>query len=554
MPPSLHVLKGVNAGQHISLSGDKIVLGRSPDCQVVIPENSVSRAHAHILCIQGKYYIEDQRSRNHTFVNNQQISTRVALKNDDTIRICDFVAVFEDQPNKPLPAFMERPSEELEEDIDHPTVEATLQHQTSLLIEAQSAAQVRALLEISSNLSNTLELDHLLPRIVDSLFQLFRQADRCFIILHEEASGRLMPRVIKTRRPQEEANARFSRSIVKQCLESKQLYLSNNAETDPRVVSQSIVDFRIRSVMCAPLVTGDGKPFGVIQLDTQDRNKKFSQDDLNLLLGVANQASIALENARLYREVQERARLERDMQVAHQVQRSFLPQRMPNLPSYEFFAHYEPAQTVGGDYYDFVTMGAKRLAINVGDVAGKGVAAALLMAKLSSDARYCLLSENDVLSALARLNNLVCQGAGQMQRFITLATVILDADNHSAMAFNAGHMSPLLYNGTTGTITEIVSRQDSGLPMGIMEDQAYTATQVALTAGDCLILFSDGVTDAESARKTAFGQKGLVASLKSDGPGNPRSLGERIVKAVKQHASGRAQNDDITLVCFGRIA
>jgi serine phosphatase RsbU (regulator of sigma subunit) len=176
------------------------------------------------------------------------------------------------------------------------------------------------------------------------------------------------------------------------------------------------------------------------------------------------------------------------------------------------------------------------------------------MAKLSSDARYCLLSENDVLSALARLNNLVCQGAGQMQRFITLATVILDADNHSAMAFNAGHMSPLLYNGTTGTITEIVSRQDSGLPMGIMEDQAYTATQVALTAGDCLILFSDGVTDAESARKTAFGQKGLVASLKSDGPGNPRSLGERIVKAVKQHASGRAQNDDITLVCFGRIA
>ena len=553
MPALLHVLKGNNAGEHIPLSGDKVVLGRNPDCNIIIPETSVSRDHAHILRIQGKYFIEDQRSRNHTFVNNQQIAARMALKNDDTIRICDFVAVFEEVSLRPLPPDLAPLSEEAEEGENGcSTIEATLRHHTSLLLEAQPAAQVRALLEISGNLNKTLELDTLLPRIVDSLFQLFKQADRCFIILRDDGTGRLIPRVAKMRRAQDETNARFSRSIVKKCMESKQLFLTNNAPEELGLGNQSIVDCHIHSVMCAPLLVGEGKPFGVIQLDTQDRTRKFSQDDLNLLMGVANQAAIALENARLYREVQERAKLKRDMQVAHQVQRSFLPQRMPDLAGYEFFAYYEPAQTVGGDYYDFVSMGPQRLAINVGDVAGKGVAAALLMAKLSSDARYCLLTQTEVITALARLNDLVCQGAGQMDRFITLATVILDAVRHTALVINAGHMSPLLYRGTDKTITQTVSRKDSALPMGIMEGQTYSPCEVSLAPGDSLILFSDGVTDAASVRNESFSNKGLMAALGEEGPSHPAALGQRIVKGVKRHALGRSQNDDITLVCFGR--
>jgi serine phosphatase RsbU (regulator of sigma subunit) len=197
-------------------------------------------------------------------------------------------------------------------------------------------------------------------------------------------------------------------------------------------------------------------------------------------------------------------------------------------------------------------MGPQRLAINVGDVAGKGVAAALLMAKLSSDARYCLLTQPEVITALAHLNDLVCQGAGQMDRFITLATVILDAVRHTALVINAGHMSPLLYRGADKTITQTVSRKDSALPMGIMEGQTYTPCEVSLAPGDSLILFSDGVTDAASVRNESFSNKGLMAALGAEGPSHPSALGERLVKAVKRHALGRSQNDDITLVCFGR--
>src|SRR5262249_50805326 len=282
-----------------------------------------------------------------------------------------------------------------EEEEGGSTVEATILHGSGVLLESHPSEKLRNLIEISGNLSKTLELDRLLPKIVDSLFQLFKQADRCFIILVEEGSGRMLPKVIKTRRPQDEANARFSKSIVRQCVESKQAFLSNNADSDKRILSQSVVDFRIRSVMCAPLIGTDGNPFGVIQLDTQDRSKKFGEDDLNLLGGVANQASIALENAKLYRDIQVRAQRDRDLHLAEEVQRGFLPQQLPQLPGYEFYAHYSPAQEVGGDYYGYVPLGPNRLALSVGDVAGKGVAAALLMAKLSSDVRFCLLSEAD---------------------------------------------------------------------------------------------------------------------------------------------------------------
>jgi len=297
--PSLHVLKGANEGALIPLDGDKVVLGRNPDCGVVIPATSVSRTHATILRLHGKYYIVDgdgdkERSRNGTFVNNQAVTARTPLKNNDKIRICDFQAAFLDG---------EPPHDDGGDDTASSTVEAMLGHSSHLLLETQPAERLRGLLEISSSLNQTLQIDLLFPKIGDSLFQLFRQADRCFLILAEDGGKRLVPRLVKTRRSGEETTARFSRAIVRRCLESAQAFLSDDATRDDRVqLSQSVVDFRIRSVMCVPLCAPDGRAFGVIQLDTQDRSKKFNQDDLKLLWGVANQAAVALENARLHEE------------------------------------------------------------------------------------------------------------------------------------------------------------------------------------------------------------------------------------------------------------
>src|SRR6516162_2949670 len=320
---SLQFDTGMNEGQKLTLEGgERYSFGRNPDCQVVIPETSVSREHAQILRIQGRYYIEDLKSRNGTFVNNQRINSRTLLNNNDKIRICDFQATFHDSATLPLPAELTKHEEEPEEpDDSSTTVEATLSHSSNLVLQTQPAEKLKTLLDISSSLSKTLELDPLLPKIVDSLFQLFRQADRCFIILVEEGTGKLIPKVIKTRRPHDEANARFSRTLVKKCTETAQAMLSDDASADKNIpLSQSVVDFRIRSVMIAPLVGAEGKAFGVIQLDTQDRGKKFTQDDLTLLLGVCNVASISLENAKMHEGRLAQERTKRDLELARQVQ------------------------------------------------------------------------------------------------------------------------------------------------------------------------------------------------------------------------------------------
>src|SRR5579884_161423 len=550
--PKLHVLKGANEGTSIPLDGDKFVLGRNPDCDIVIAATSVSREHAQIVRVQNRYYIEDKQSRNGTYINNQAITTRTPLQHNDRIRICDFQAAFIDQPSSSIPTVDDLGTEDAPESTS--TVEAMLSNSSSnLLLETQPAEKLRHLLEISSNLTKTLNLDALMPKMAESLFALFRQADRCFIIQAEEGTNRMLPRVVRTRRAHEETNARPSKTIVKKCLETGQAFLSDDASRDDRIqMSQSVVDFRIRSVMCVPLVTPDGKAFGVIQLDTQDRGKKFTQEDLKLLWGVANQASIAMENARLHEEAVQRERIRRDLELATRVQASFLPSSRPQVAGYDFYARYQPAQAVGGDYYDFIPLPQGRWAVAVGDVAGKGVSAALLMAKLSSDTRFCFLAEPDPAQALAKLNDQLYPFTSAMDRFVTLVVAVLDPSRHSVTLVSAGHPSPILTRRGASAMQDALPKNIAGLPLGMVEGCPYDSFQLQLQPSDNLLLFSDGVPDALDARNNSFAMTGIQRVVQEAGPISASVLGERIIKAVAQHASSGDPHDDITLVCLGR--
>ncbi len=531
-------------GTQIPLNGDKFILGRNPECAIVIPITSVSREHAQIVRVDGQYYIEDRQSRNGTFVNNQAITNRTALKNNDKIRICDFLAVFheinpDDEPDEPT----------------NTTVEAVLNQSSHMLLETQPAERLRGLLEISANLNKTLQLEELFPKIGDSLFQLFRQADRCFLILAEDDGKKLIPKMVKARQPEEETSARFSRGIVRRCLQDGQAFLSADAKNDERVqLNQSVMDFRIRSVMCVPLCAPDGKAFGVIQLDAQHSTKKFNQEDLKLLWGVANQAAVALDNARLHEETVHQEKVKRDLVLARQVQMSFLPRTLPTVAGYEFYAHYNPANEVGGDYYGFIPLSDGRLGVTLGDVAGKGVPAALLMAKLSSDTRFSMLTESALGRAIGKLNNLLYEFTCPMDRFVTLAAAVVDPVTHSVTLANAGHDSPMWYHYADGSLTDAVPVATSGLPLGIMEDYQYDSCEMVLQPGDCLVLFSDGLTDMLSPGGVRFGFPGIREAVQdASGPATPKVIGELLLQAVMHHASGREAPDDLTMVCFGRV-
>lgn len=555
---SLHVLKGANAGQRIALTKSTIILGREgKDCDVLIPNQAVSRVHAQITHVNGEYFIEDLKSRNHTYVNNKQIDGRSPLRDNDRIKICDAMFTFHSAQDNlpPLPAEFQR-VEPSDEDIELPsTVQATLARMPQQqLLDAAPAERLRALLDISNHLGSAVRQEEQLERITEVLFQTFRQADRCFIILKDETTDLLVVRNFRSRRPTEET-PRFSRTIVRQCLENQEAFLVEDASTDSKfALAQSITDFRIRSVMIAPLVANQ-EGFGVIQLDTQDRSKRFTQEDLKLLTSVAHQASTALDNARLYQEQSRRDRLVRDMEIAEQVQRSFLPQHLPNVPGYEFYAHYKSAMTIGGDYYDFVKLPDNRWVVLLGDVAGKGVPAALLMAKLSAEAKFHVLTQPDAVQAVTRLNRFLLD-AGLSDRFITLAVAVIDPTQHRVSLINAGHVAPMIYRRASEELHEAMDADHSGFPLGVEENGQYQTVDVTLEVGDALMIFTDGVTDALNPDGQQFRLDGVRKVLTSDSaitePIAPGRVGKKVIDGVRAHISGRDQYDDIALVSFGR--
>ncbi len=245
-----------------------------------------------------------------------------------------------------------------------------------------------------------------------------------------------------------------------------------------------------------------------------------------------------------------RERLKFDLELARGVQRGLLPGRLPEIPGYEFVAHYESAYEVGGDYYDFIPLPRQRLAVLVGDVAGKGVVAALLMAKLSADARFCMLAEPDPAAAFARLNSLMNQ-SGTADRFVSMVAALLDPERHTVTLVNAGHPPPLFYHRATRSVAAAIGTEAAGLPLGVLDGFQYASCQVALEPGDCILAFTDGVTEATDVNNVQLQTKGVYAALRG-GAYSPRALGERLVQVVTQFAGGRSQHDDIALVAFGR--
>jgi sigma-B regulation protein RsbU (phosphoserine phosphatase) len=536
-------VKGVSQGATVRLEGERIVLGRNADCGVVLNEPAVSREHAVIRKIQGKYFIEDLKSRNGTFVNHKEVKTRTPLKNKDQIKICDnLLAFFEgDVDDEPIE----------EPDDASSTIEATLAA-SKPSFGTQSSEKLAMLIELGQELSQTLNLDQLLPKVVDNLFNVFRQADRAFLIQSED--GKLIPKVIKTRRANDDGSeARFSKRIVNMCIETGQSLLFEDASSGKVIeLTQSISDCKIRSVMCVPLLSRNGgKPIGVIQLDTLDRFKKFSEDDLKLLLSVAGQAAVAIENASMHDTILARAGLERDLKFAQQVQKSFLPKSMPKLTGYEFFAHYESAQEVGGDYYDFIPLPGPRLGVAIGDVAGKGVPAALFMAKVSSDVRFCVLTEPKLDTAITHLNALL-QEAGLLDRFVTLGACVIDPAAHTVSCVNAGQLPPLVFRKATQKFEEPMSRDSTGFPLGVVDGYEYSMSTFKLDPGDTVMLFTDGVTESKNQQEKEFSMDGVLKALGS-GPMSPKAMTERLMAAIRVHATGRKPHDDITVVGFGRV-
>ena len=558
----LRALHGENPGQFIPVEGDSAVLGRHPDCDIVLESGSVSRQHARLSMTGENYYIEDLDSRNGTFVNGRAVIDRQMLFDADQLGICDLAFVFHVEPpiaEQPFPeerAETESEATFLVVDDQRTAASSTFMSKldvstgsSGLKLEINPQAKLKALMEILRNLGKTLGLEEVLSKLLGSLFTVFIQADRGFVVLKDPVSGQLIPKAIRYRREGQEETARISRTIVHEAMTSREAILSDDAADDSRFdMAESIVDLHIRSLMCVPLIDGEGNALGVIQIDTLDQRSRFSREDLDVLASVACPAAFAVENAQLHETALREQALARELAVAHEVQRGFLPAGRPRIDQYEFFDHYHPARELGGDYFDYIQLPPGRLGVVVADVSGKGIAASLLMAKLSAETRFSLVSEPSLGAAVGRLNRVFC-GAGWEDRFVTLVACVLDPARHEVTIVNAGHMPPLLRRGASDVVE--VAKSETRLPLGVKQDEDYPEHRMVLQPDECLTLYTDGITEAMNNANELYGSERLWEQVGSANQGVV-ATGQAILEAVKRFVGTRPQSDDMCLACFGR--
>ena len=208
---------------------------------------------------------------------------------------------------------------------------------------------------------------------------------------------------------------------------------------------------------------------------------------------------------------------------------------------------------MGGDYYEFVPQPGDRRAIAVGDVSGKGVAAALMMAKFSGDTRYCILTENSPSAAAIELNHLLFS-AGIDEKFITLSLSVLDIDKRSLAVSSAGH-PPIMIRRASGKVEE-VGEDIAGFPLGILPRSEYRHREVSLNLGDVVVVYSDGVTDARNLREELYHTRENPRLLRrvAETAGGPGAVGHAILQDIREYSTDHVQVDDITLICFGPVA
>lgn len=555
----LKVVQGGEVGREYIVRPGESIMGRSPECDIVLDVAAVSRHHATVVHHDNRYYIRDSGSRNGTFVNGERVAGQRELQHGDYLTICDIQFLFESAPPAapvlaramggptllgPVAAADEEGGSTIMAMID---VAPGLS--SSFHFSAKPETQLQAMIEISNSLGRALSVDEILPKLLDSLFKIFVQADRGFVIMRPKPEAPLVPVAAKARRGDDDQEMRFSRTIVQRAMEERQAILTADAATDARFnMAQSISDIQIRSLICAPMVTVDGRALGVIQIDTSDQRSRFTDQDLQVLAGVANQAAIAMDNARMHEEAERRRALERDLDLARQMQQSLLPSAAPSTEGYHFFQYYQSAYQVGGDYYDYVMLPNERFAAVVGDVAGKGVSAAIIMAKLSSDVRFWLAREQDPVCAMREINAAFCR-YGWDDRFVTMVIAIVDPRENLLTLVNAGHMPPLL-RSSTGQVQEIGGDQ-AGLPIGVIDDFQFEAFRRSLDPGDLVTIFTDGFSEAMNAKLEQFGLERL-AEIVGDPQLGADAVGPHILQQVRQFAGDFPQSDDMCLVCLGR--
>jgi len=505
-------------------------LGRRTECHVRLSGTDVSRDHAEIVRDGERYVIRDRGSRFGTFVNGVQVAGDRELKHGDTVRLGQG---------------------------DESQVIFELDSGSTASVERATAAvgdlrQVATLLEGLRALGSGRVLDEVLAMVIDSAIEV-ASAERAFIMLAgsdnrlEFKMGRARGRVTLPGKSFE-----TSRKIPEQVFETGEARIvADLLDGDLASVHMGTVALGIRHVLCVPLVLVryveqieadlGQKRIGVLYLDSRERGSILSPVTRGALETLATEAAVALENARLYREAAEKTKLEHEMKLAAEIQHALMPEGERRGGFFEATGTSVPCRAIGGDFFEYLDLPDGRLGFALGDVSGKGAPAALLTAMVQGMFTVQAVTSSGPAEALAQINQALKRRSVE-SRFVTMFYGIVGADG-TLNYCNAGHNPPVLVKKD-----RVVRLETGGMILGLFEFATYDQETVQMEQGDTLVVFSDGISEAQDMAGEEYGDGRLIECLKAHRNATPAGTREALLTSVRVFTAGATQSDDMTLL------
>lgn len=534
MTARLRVHRGA-AGVPDHVLGASTLIGRSRAADLHLPDRGVSSRHALVRVTEAGTFVIDLGSQNGTFVNQRRVETPVRLRPGDMLRLGDVLLEFDAAaPEAPGPATAAVP------------LAGRSETQVLLAVPARgrTAPPGPVLDELRRRLTASFDSVTLLPFVADRLLAALPGAERVFVMRGDDPDAMVLA-AATVRSGSDEIAA--SRTLLRRALGEREGLIYSDVRTEGALAEAASVRVTaVRAVMCAPL-TFDDQVLGVIQADTTTSVAAFAEADLRMLMAVASQVAATLAYAALHEARLAEGLLAHDLALARRLQHQFLPDLQPTYGAVGCAAVFVPAQAVGGDFYDVRPLGGNRLAVVIGDVSGKGIAAAIYAAAVLTEWRGVVSADADPAAVLRELNERLARRNPEGM-FVTIALLLVDGDAGVFDVATAGHPLPLV-RSATGVVRP--AGESGAPPLGIDPDAAFTTHRVGFAPGDTVLLLTDGVTEARSPGGELFGIDRATAAFAAAG-GAPGVVVDRVVSAVRTFVRDEALGDDATLVALSR--
>lgn len=410
----------------------------------------------------------------------------------------------------------------------------------------RAVEELSALNDLARTLSAALDPQEIMRIIVNRSMRAVHGQQGVITLIDGQGNDSLKTIVRAAVSSAEHEQFHFEQALLGWMLLNKKPLMVNDPRNDERFRGMRWQE-SIRSLLCAPMML-KGALTGVLTIYNKDEGKAFTEEDQRLLAIIAAQSAQVMENARLNDREKQLLKMQEEVRLAARIQADLLPKASPVVVGYDIAGKSIPAEEMGGDYFDFLPLDEKRLAISLGDVSGKGLSAALLMAHAQATVRGQAMLHPSATDCLRHANPLLHKSTAA-DKFITLFYGVLDFVSHRLCFCNAGHTPPFLYSG------EGVPRrlQTGGLMLGVQATFPYEEESISLEIDDLLVIFSDGITEATNEQGEQFGEDRLASVIRGHRSESASDIVQAIFKAAHSYAGKMQQADDMTLVVLKRL-